>query len=62
MPDTGVAKIYASQSGIVLDKYVEEGQTVRRGQLLYTVSSDRLSQVNGETQVALIEQARLRKT
>lgn len=62
MPDTGVAKIYASQSGIVLDKYVEEGQTVRRGQLLYTVSSDLLSQVNGETQVALIEQARLRKT
>ncbi|KVD68228.1 HlyD family secretion protein [Burkholderia ubonensis] len=56
-PATGLVKVYAQQSGIVLKKNVVEGQHVTRGQVLYTVSADLQSAAAGQTQEALIEQA-----
>jgi membrane fusion protein len=60
-PDAGLVKIYAQQGGIVLDRRVSEGQHVTRGQVLYTVSTDLQSTAAGQTQAAVIDQARQRK-
>ena len=46
-PDIGVLKIYAPQPGTVLEKRVREGQLVKRGELLYLVSSERQSSTEG---------------
>ncbi|WP_256976005.1 HlyD family secretion protein [Burkholderia thailandensis] len=61
VPDSGVVKVYAPQSGVVLRKAVVEGQHVTRGMVLYTVSLDLQSAAQGHTQVALIDEARRRK-
>jgi membrane fusion protein len=60
-PDTGLVKVYAKQSGVVLRKHVIEGQHVTRGEVLYTISTDLQSSAAGDTQAALINQARQRK-
>ncbi|KVP50846.1 HlyD family secretion protein [Burkholderia ubonensis] len=60
-PDTGLAKVYALQAGVVRKKHVVEGQQVTRGQVLYTVSADLQSAAAGQTQAALIEQAQQSK-
>ncbi|WP_063553354.1 HlyD family secretion protein [Burkholderia territorii] len=60
-PDTGLVKIYALRSGIVLEKRITEGQPVQRGQLLYTISTDLQSATEGHTQAAIIDYARQRK-
>ncbi|WCM21802.1 HlyD family secretion protein [Paraburkholderia bryophila] len=60
-PDAGLVKLYARQPGVVLRKLVTEGHHVTRGQMLYTISTDLQSAVAGDTQAALIDQARLRK-
>lgn len=60
-PDTGLVKVYAQQTGVVLKKNVVEGQHVTRGQMLYTVSTDLQSAAAGQTQAALIDQAQQRK-
>lgn len=62
VPDTGLVKLYAPESGIVLKKTVVEGQHVTRGQVLYTISTDLQSVAEGQTQAAIIAQARQRKT
>jgi membrane fusion protein len=62
VPDTGLVKVYAQQPGIVLRKRVNENQSVTGGQVLYTISIDLQSAADGQTQAALIDQARLRKT
>ncbi|MGH8780193.1 HlyD family secretion protein [Paraburkholderia sp.] len=60
-PDVGLLKLYARESGIVLRKHVVEGQSVTRGQVLYTVSTDLQSVGGGQTQAALIDRAQRRK-
>ncbi|WP_217591311.1 HlyD family secretion protein [Burkholderia sp. GbtcB21] len=60
-PDTGLVKVYAQQTGVVLKKHVIEGQHVTRGQVLYTVSNDLQSAAAGRTQAALIGQAQQHK-
>ncbi|WP_322027682.1 HlyD family secretion protein [Burkholderia sp. BCC1977] len=62
VPDSGLVKIYAPQTGVVLHKNVEEGQHVTRGQALFTISTDIRSEGAGQTQAALIAQAQERKT
>nr|WP_293034051.1 ATP-binding cassette domain-containing protein [Paraburkholderia sp.] len=56
MPDSGLVKVYAQQSGILNKREVVEGQRVTRGQALYTLSTDLQSSVGGLTQAALIAQ------
>jgi membrane fusion protein len=43
VPSSGLAKVYPLQAGIVLKKYVAEGQSVKKGDVLFVLSSDRQS-------------------
>jgi membrane fusion protein len=60
-PDIGVLKVYASQPGIVLQKRVREGLSVKKGELLYLVSSERRSSTEGGIQTAISRQVGLRQ-
>jgi membrane fusion protein len=42
VPAAGVLRVHAPQAGVVLEKRVKEGQSVKKGDVLYVVSSDRL--------------------
>jgi membrane fusion protein len=53
IPSSGLMKLYPTQPGLILEKHVSEGQPVLRGQLLYTLSSERESSSLGETQSAI---------
>lgn len=43
MPNTGLIRVYAKEGGIVTEKFVKEGQTVKKDQPLYEVSLTRFS-------------------
>lgn len=58
MPDKGLVKIYPQQAGVVVNKAVREGQQIKKGDLLYTVSTDVRSMADGETQAARVNQMR----
>ncbi|CAM3811963.1 HlyD family efflux transporter periplasmic adaptor subunit [Bordetella tumulicola] len=60
MPDTGLLKLYVPQSGIVLERYVLEGEHVNAGDMLYVVSGDQQSTL-GDTQEAISAQIRQRR-
>ncbi len=40
VPDKGVIHIYAEKPGIIRDKFVHQGDEVKKGQLLYLISTD----------------------
>lgn len=61
VPDTGLVKVYARESGVVMKKAVTEGRYVTRGQVLYAISTDLQSAAEGQTQAIVIAQARQRK-
>lgn len=61
VPDIGLVKVYAPQPGIVLEKRVAEGQRVRRGEVLYVLSSERQSSTQGDTQAAITRQVEARQ-
>jgi membrane fusion protein len=52
-PDSGLVKVYVPQVGIVKEKQVTEGQSVKLGDILYVLSSDRYSSVGHEIQANL---------
>lgn len=60
-PDVGVLKVYVPQSGIVLQKRVREGQDVKRGDVLYLLSSERQSRTEGGIQATISRQVGLRQ-
>ncbi len=43
LPDKGLVKIYASQPGTVTDVHVEESSIVKKGDLLFTISTQKTS-------------------
>ena len=53
LPDQGLVRVYPSQNGIVVERNVYEGQTVSRGDVLFVLSSERASSVQGDTQTAI---------
>ncbi|MBC7501632.1 MAG: HlyD family efflux transporter periplasmic adaptor subunit [Herminiimonas sp.] len=53
VPDTGLVKIFATQPGVVIETHVSEGQAVRRGDVLYVLSSERQSSTFGATQAGI---------
>lgn len=61
LPDSGLVKIYAPQVGIVLEKHVAEGQTVKKGDILYVLSSERQSSTLGQVQAAISRQVESRR-
>jgi membrane fusion protein len=61
MPDKGIIRIYPQQSGTVVALKVKEGEAVRKGQILYILTSERI--VGGQaTQVALHHQLEAQRT
>jgi membrane fusion protein len=56
IPNTGLVQIYPPQSGIIVQKHVEEGQAIKQGDILYVLSSERESSTQGATQNAISEQ------
>ncbi len=61
VPDTGLVKVYAPQIGIVLEKHVAEGQSVKTGDVLYILSSERQSSTQGQIQAAISKQVESRR-
>lgn len=61
LPDTGLVKMYATQHGVVLEKRVAEGQAVKRGDVLYVLSSDRQDASTRGVQEAISRQVGLRQ-
>ncbi|OBV38400.1 HlyD family secretion protein [Janthinobacterium psychrotolerans] len=61
LPDTGLVKIYATQHGVVLEKRVAEGQAVKRGDVLYVLSSDRQDASTRGVQESISRQVGLRQ-
>lgn len=61
LPDIGVLRLYTPQSGNVLQKHVQEGQFVTRGEVLYLVSSERQSSTEVGIQATISHQVGLRQ-
>lgn len=61
IPDTGLVKVYVPQSGIVFEKYVVEGQSVKQGDILYVLSSERRSSRGDEIQASVSTQVTTRR-
>lgn len=64
VPAAGVLKIAAPQAGIVVTRAVDEGDTVRAGQLLFVLSPERLAEAGAGAagaQSAIVEQLERRR-
>lgn len=59
-PNMGVLKIYVPQFGTVVEKRVLEGQSVKRGDLLFLISSERLSSTEVGIQRTISRQVKFR--
>jgi membrane fusion protein len=62
VPDLGLVKVYVPQYGIVVKKNVVEGQAVKRGDVLYVLSSERYSDTQGSVQATISRQVNARRT
>ena len=61
VPDLGVIEARAPQYGIIIDKRVFEGRFVERGEVLYVISSERLSSALGATHELIGRQLAMRR-
>lgn len=61
MPDSGLVKVYVPQLGVVQEKRVAEGQQVKKGDVLYVLSSERHSGALGSIQAAISQQVTSRR-
>jgi membrane fusion protein len=61
LPDSGLVKVYVPQVGVVQEKRVFEGQRVKKGDVLYVLSSERHSGVLGSIQAAISQQVTSRR-
>lgn len=55
-PSKGVIKIYTPQAGTIIEKHIDEGQIVKKGDILLTISSDRSTTNNPAAQTAMAQQ------
>ncbi|MDD3529213.1 MAG: HlyD family efflux transporter periplasmic adaptor subunit [Gallionellaceae bacterium] len=61
LPDAGLVKVYVPQVGVVQEKRVYEGQQVKKGDVLYVLSSERHSGTLGSIQAAISQQVTSRR-
>lgn len=61
VPDAGLVKVHTPQAGVVVEKKVQEGQAVQRGDVLFVISSERESSVLGSVQAAISSQVSARR-
>ena len=59
IPNRGLVKVYSIDAGIILKKYVEEGQNIKKGDVLYEISLERIG-TQGDIQDAISSQVKLR--
>lgn len=50
LPTAGVIRLHSTQTGIVIEKLVREGQSVKAGDTLFVLSSERSSASSGDAQ------------
>jgi len=62
MPAGGLIRVHTPQAGIVLEKRVADGQLVKKGELLYVLSSDRQGDGARELQADIARQVGERKS
>jgi membrane fusion protein len=55
VPDRGIIDVHSPQVGTIVDKRVTEGQRVERGEVLFVISSERLTRAIGPAQSAVGE-------
>ena len=60
-PTQGMIKMYSPQVGTVLIKHVDEGQLVKQGDVLLTISSERATSTTRETQAAMLAELKQRR-
>lgn len=63
-PESGVIKLMAPQPGIVIERNVKEGQSVKAGDVLFVLSAERMTaSVHGVAgaQTAMLDQLRMRR-
>ena len=60
-PNKGMIKIFAPQAGTLIEKHIKEGQTVKRGDTLFVLSTESSSRDSAETQAAAIAKLRERR-
>ena len=61
VPDRGVVRLVPPQAGLVVQSHVTEGQSVRRGDVLFVLSVDR-STLDGDTQATVLQSLATRRT
>lgn len=61
VPNLGLVKVYVPQFGIVVKKNVVEGQSVKQGDVLYVLSSERHSDTLGSVQATISSQVSSRR-
>lgn len=61
-PTTGMIRIYSPQMGVVQEKHVREGQHVKQGDPLLTISSERTTANAREGQAAMLTELKQRQT
>jgi len=62
MPASGLIRVHTPQPGVVLEKRVVDGQVVKKGDVLYVLSSDRLGDGARELQADIARQVGERKS
>lgn len=61
MPDAGLVKVYVPQVGVVQEKLAYEGRQVKKGDVLYVLSSERHSGTLGSIQATISQQVASRR-
>jgi len=61
VPKAGVIRVLTPQAGVVLEKHVAEGQLVKKGEVLFVLSSDRIGFGTREIQAEIGKQVGERK-
>ncbi|ENU93605.1 hypothetical protein F971_00863 [Acinetobacter vivianii] len=59
IPSSGLVKVYSTEVGVILKKNVNEGQNIKKGDILYEISLERIG-TNGDIQDAISSQVKLR--
>ena len=49
-PSTGISRVVSGQAGTIVERRVQEGQTVSAGDVLFVLSSERASATRGEAE------------
>jgi membrane fusion protein len=62
VPNLGLVKIYVPQFGVVVKKFVAEGQFVKQGEVLYVLSSERLTAPQTGVQATISRQVLIRQS